>query len=89
MAKGWLSRFVPPLVVLAGIALLLYPTVSNFLIERNASHVVQRYGEAVEVMSDEERQAILDAARAYNAALAQQEGVASEEVDGTPPASPE
>ena len=89
MAKGWLYRFAPLLVVIAGIALLLYPTVSNLLIEQNASHVVQRYGEAVEVMSDEERREILDAARAYNAALAQREGVTSGEADGAQTASPE
>ena len=92
MAKGWLYRlyrFAPLLVVIAGIVFLLYPTVSSFLIERNASHAVQRYGDAVEAISDEECQAILDAAHEYNAALAQKEGVTSGEADGTQTASPE
>ena len=67
-------RLAPLIVVLAGLAILLYPTVSNYLIERNASRVIQRYGEAVQAMSDEEAQAIMDAAHRYNTALAQRAG---------------
>ena len=68
------GRLAPLIVVLAGLAILLYPTVSNYLIERNASRVIQRYGEAVQAMSDEEAQAIMDAAHRYNTALAQRAG---------------
>ena len=52
------GRLAPLIVVLAGLAILLYPTVSNYLIERNASRVIQRYGEAVQAMSDEEAQTL-------------------------------
>ncbi len=86
-----LSNMAPLVLILVGLAVLLYPTVSNFLIERNASRVVQRYGEAVEAMSDEERRALLDKAYEYNAALAQREGAASPEGAEalSSPASPE
>ena len=86
-----LSNIAPLVLILVGLAVLLYPTVSNFLIERNASRVVQRYGEAVEAMSDEECRALLDKAYEYNAALAQREGAASPEGAGafSSPASPE
>ena len=86
-----LSNIAPLALILVGLAVLLYPTVSNFLIERNASRVVQRYGEAVEAMSDEECRALLDKAYEYNAALAQREGAASPEGAEalSSPASPE
>lgn len=86
-----LSNIAPLVLILVGLVVLLYPTVSNFLIERNASRVVQRYGEAVEAMSDEECRALLDKAYEYNAALAQREGAASPEGAGalSSPASPE
>lgn len=65
-----LSNIAPLVLVVVGLAILLYPTISNFLIEQNASRMIESYGDAVDALSEEERQAILDEAHAYNAALA-------------------
>ncbi len=84
-----LSNIAPLVLVVVGLAVLLYPTISNFLIERNASRAVERYSEAVDAMSDEEAQAILDAAHEYNTALALRAGAVSSGEASGPSASPE
>ena len=63
-------RIIPLLVVVIGLLILFYPTISNILIVRNASRVVSRYDAAIEALSDEEYQRILAQARAYNERLA-------------------
>ena len=63
-------RIIPLLVVVIGLLILFYPTISNILIVRNASRVVSRYDAAIEALSDEDYQRILAAARAYNERLA-------------------
>lgn len=87
--KGRLSNIGPVVLVLVGLAILLYPTISNFLIEQNSSRVIEHYSEAVNAMSDEERQAIVDAANEYNMALASRAGVISSEEEGAPSTSSE
>ena len=72
-----LSSIAPLVLVLVGLAILLYPTISNFLIEQNASRMIESYGDAVDALSEEERLAILDEAHAYNAALAARAGAGS------------
>lgn len=84
-----LSNIAPLVLILVGLAVLLYPTVSNFLIERNASRAVEHYSEAVDAMSDEEAQAILDSAHEYNTALALRAGAVSSGEASGPSASPE
>lgn len=84
-----LSNIAPLVLVVVGLAILLYPTISNFLIERNASRAVEHYSEAVDAMSDEEAQAILDAAHEYNTALALRAGAVSSGEASGPSASPE
>ena len=37
---------LPLLVILAGLLVLLYPTISNFLIEQNASRAIASYDAA-------------------------------------------
>ncbi|KAB5606315.1 class C sortase [Bifidobacterium jacchi] len=66
-------RGIAPLLVIAmGLLVLFYPTISNFLIMRNASRVVSNYDAAVNALSDKEYQRMLDAAHAYNKQLAAQ-----------------
>lgn len=74
-----LRDIAPILVVVVGLAIMLYPTISNFLVERNASRVVSGYEAAVDALSDEDAQAMIDAARAYNAQLAGLSGVHASE----------
>lgn len=47
-----LDDILPLLMVLAGLAILLYPTVSNFLVERNSSRAIASYDQAVEDLSE-------------------------------------
>lgn len=72
-----LSSIAPLVMVMVGLAILLYPTISNFLIEQNASRMIESYDDAVDALSEEERLAILDEAHAYNAALAARAGAGS------------
>ncbi|TPF95719.1 sortase [Bifidobacterium sp. UTCIF-39] len=68
-----LRDILPILVIIGGLLVLFYPTISNILIMRNSSHVVSHYDAAVDALSDEEYQKIMDAARAYNAKIAEQD----------------
>lgn len=63
------------LAIIGGLLLVLYPTISNFLVMRNASRVIEGYDSAVEALSDEEYARIIGAARAYNAKLAGLSGI--------------
>lgn len=63
------------LAIIGGLLLVLYPTISNFFIMRNASRVVEGYDEAVEALSDEEAARLMGEARAYNAKLAGLSGI--------------
>lgn len=64
-------RGLMPLVIIAiGLLVLFYPTISNFLVMKNASRAVTNYNAKVDALSDEEYQRILGAVHAYNARLA-------------------
>lgn len=59
------------LVLIAGVTLLLYPTLSNLYNQIGASYAVQGYEDHSDEMTDEERNQLLSDAEAYNASLAQ------------------
>ena len=63
------------LVIIGGLLLVLYPTISNFLNLRNATRVIEQYSEAVDELTDDEAQQLMDAARTYNAKLAGLSGI--------------
>ena len=77
---------LPLLVIIAGLCILLYPTVSNFLVERNATRVVARYDATLEDMSQEDRERMLADAHAYNDALAASSGAGTPASEGGEPA---
>lgn len=77
---------LPLLVIIAGLCILLYPTVSNFLVERNATRVVARYDATLEDMSQEDREQMLADAHAYNEALAASSGAGTPASEGGEPA---
>ena len=77
---------LPLLVILLGLCVLLYPTFSNFLVERNATRAVGRYEESVRDLSAEEREQMLAAAHAYNDALAASSGAGTPTSEGGEPA---
>lgn len=77
---------LPLLVILAGLLVLLYPTVSNFLIEQNASRAIASYDAATVDLGQEEREQMLADARAYNDALAASSGASPQAPEGGEPA---
>lgn len=77
---------LPLLVILAGLLVLLYPTISNFLIEQNASRAVASYDAATVDLGQEERERLLAEAHAYNEALAASSGVGTPASEGGEPA---
>lgn len=74
-----LGDFLPLILVGIGLCILLYPTVSNFLVERNSSRVIENYDAAVENLTEEKYAHMLGEARAYNEHLAQMAGAASQD----------
>ncbi len=56
-------------ILLVGLSVLLYPTVANWWNSRTMSRAVSSYDEAVSAMSDEDYEAIFEAAREYNEEL--------------------
>lgn len=66
--KKHLSTIIPVLVFIVGLSLLLYPTVSNFWNSMHQSLAVANYSDAVDKMNQQEKQAAIDAAVAYNEA---------------------
>ena len=67
-----LRGLAPLLVIVIGLLVLFYPTISNFLVMKNASRVVSNYDAAVEALSDEEYRSMIDAAHVYNTRLAEE-----------------
>ncbi|MBO4877202.1 MAG: class C sortase [Ruminococcus sp.] len=57
-----------------GIALLLYPSVSEYINARHQSAVVQNYQDAVNNLDDSDRKAIIEKAKEYNKRLAETPG---------------
>ena len=77
-----LRNILPLLVILGGMLILFYPTISNFLIMRNASRAVNNYDASVEALSQEQYQKVLDAAHAYNEKLAQNDAGETDALTG-------
>lgn len=68
LKKNWLNLFLG-LAVLAGLCLLLYPTFSDWWNSLHQSRAIAAYVETVEGLSEEETEAMLQAAREYNERL--------------------
>ena len=66
-----LVTIVLTLVFLVGVCLLAYPSVSDWWNSMHASRAVTTYTKAVEEVTPEDYEAILNDARAYNASLAE------------------
>ena len=69
--KKLLPNLMLAFVFLAGLTLLLYPTVSNYINTLHQSHVVSSYEAEVAKHQAEDYTPLRDAAVAYNAALAE------------------
>ncbi len=66
--KSWADWLIG-LVLVVGIGIMLYPTVSNWVNSFSASGVSASYNSSIEEMTEEERNRILEEARLYNERL--------------------
>lgn len=71
--KKNLSTILLTLVLLAGLALLLYPSVSDYVNSLHQSKAITGYAEQIVEMNTEEYTAIWSEATAYNESLSEQE----------------
>ena len=65
---GWTSVLLI-LIFVAGLSLLLYPTVSNFWNARHQSYAIAQYNQQIESETGKRYQEMLDGAREYNSQL--------------------
>jgi len=78
--KDMISNILLVLVMIIGLSLLLYPTVSDYWNSRVQSYAVKHYQDEVAVMDQEKYNEIWDAAIAYNRSLAARENMYKLEV---------
>lgn len=64
-----LSTIILFTILLAGLGIMLYPSISDWWNSMHATQAIAGYVTAVEDLSSEERDEMLEAARAYNARL--------------------
>lgn len=76
-------------ILLVALSVLLYPTISNYLYEKNSSRIVSDYDVTMEQISEEERQAMLAKAQEYNEKLAENSAIMSDPFLGTAEEDPE
>ena len=69
-----LSTIIAAIILLTGLSLLLYPTVSNFWNARHQSQAVAEYSERIEKLDDSEKRKELEKAEAYNEMIAADTG---------------
>lgn len=65
------SNIILILIFLVGLSVMLYPTVSDYVNQKNQSRAVASYSEEVENLSDVDYRAYFDAADDYNRRLAE------------------
>ena len=70
--KNKLFNILLIVVFLAGLSLLLYPTVSNYYNSIHQTYAIQEYAKSVDELEMNTYQTLLAEARAYNKALAQE-----------------
>ncbi len=64
--KQKVSSLIMPVIFLVGLALLAYPSVSDYWNSFHQSEAIMSYSETVSDMTDEEYRKIIDSARRYN-----------------------
>ncbi len=77
----WFRNIFPVLLIICGWLVVLYPTVSNYLNERNSSRVIDSYDTTVQELEEERRQALLQQAYDYNQELLALNGYAPPRMD--------
>ena len=67
------STLILILVFFVGLSVMLYPTLSDYVNQRNQSRAVANYAQSVDTMTDADYSAYFDAADAFNAQVAANE----------------
>ena len=67
------STIILILVFFVGLSVMLYPTISDYVNQRNQSRAVANYAQSVDTMTDADYSAYFDAADAFNAQVAANE----------------
>lgn len=67
------STIILILVFFVGLSVMLYPTISDYVNQRNQSRAVASYAQSVDTMTDADYSAYFDAADAFNAQVAANE----------------
>lgn len=70
MKNGKLRKLIRAVIILIGIGVLVYPSLSQFLSEQNASRAVSSYDDTVSKTEQARLDALLEEAREYNKMLA-------------------
>ncbi len=87
--RNAIRNVLSTLVILGGVLGVLYPTLSNYLNERNASYAIEIYDSTVAEMEEEKRRQMLEEARLYNKALLAKTGFDIPLADGAEYIEPE
>lgn len=69
-SKGFISTVILVIILLIGLSVMLYPTVSDWWNKRVQSRAVAGYQETVAQMDDGETERLIEEARSFNARLA-------------------
>ena len=76
-----LRKLIRVVIILIGIGILVYPSLSEFLTEQNASRAVASYDDSVSKTEQARLEALYEEAREYNRLLASSTGLAKPPVD--------
>lgn len=68
--KKHLTTILLILVLLVGLSIMLYPTISDYINKKNASRVIADYDKVIVSATEEDISSWIDGARVYNRALA-------------------
>ena len=69
MKKGRKSNIIPIIIFIAGLSLMLYPSVANYWNSSRQTQVIVHYAEAIANMDTEEYNAVINSAKEYNQLL--------------------
>lgn len=75
-------RFIQGIILLVGLGILLYPSLSEYLSEKNATKAVEAYEDAISKIDKEKIQEALAAAKAYNQLLVSGKSIDETVYDG-------
>ncbi len=80
--KDTLRKVVRLLVILIGVAILVYPSLSEYLSEKNSSRAMAVFDNSVSLLQQERIQELLEEARSYNGRLLTSAGFQGGSLDG-------